>query len=169
MRFQIKMCRCRSQFAASADNLPISFTMVDSATAQFNYTLVLLIIYGFPTLFRNPQILLLIPPFCLFLERFWMLQGLSCLCVKSKTVRKIAENNISADSAANLILATCGTHLQCTECTAWPHNIKNISSPIFFEVLWELAISQFGQGLILWALWRFHSECWKRNTGQRYL
>ena len=40
-----------------------------------------------------------------------------------KQRRRSKKSSKVAGSATNLILACCGTRLQCTECTVWPRNV----------------------------------------------
>ena len=123
-------CGFHLQFADSACNLRILLLVAESATAQFIYTNFLLFIWGFHKLFWILPLRLRIPQNRLFLEQFWAVQWFRYLFVKSKTANKIK----NADSATNLnlILACCGIHLQCTECTVWPRN------PFFLQMLDEI-------------------------------
>ena len=73
--------------------IPLTFSgfHLHFATAQFNFTHVLLFICGLQKLFWIPQTRLRIPQICLFLERFWAEQCFKYLFAESITAKKIEE------------------------------------------------------------------------------
>ena len=73
----------------STYKLRIPLAVVDSSTAQCNYTHVLIFVCGFLELFWIPQTQLRIPQVCLFLQRFWAVHRFNYLSVESKTATKI--------------------------------------------------------------------------------
>ena len=91
MQIQLAVCVFRLKFADCAYSLVIPLTVSDSATAQFNYTHVLLFVCGFHKLFKIPRTLLRIPQFCLILEGFWAKQWFRFLFVELKTIKKAIE------------------------------------------------------------------------------
>ena len=109
-------CGFHLQFADSIYNLGIPLTVADSATAQLNYTHVFLFVCGFRIFVRGFRIFAY---FCSNFERYSVLG----ICLWSPKQQKRSKNcNSVADSATNQILAWCGIHIQCTECTVWPCN-----------------------------------------------
>ena len=125
------------QFANSIYMLRFPLIVAESATAQFNYTIILLFVCGFRKLFWIPQVRLRIPQNCLFSERFWAVQCFRyCLWNPKQRIR--SKKSKVADSATNLILACCGIRLQCTECTVSPRNVEKLFSCFYFCFLHNL-------------------------------
>ena len=122
MRIPLTICGFHLQVADSTYTLRILLTTLDSATAHFNYTLVLLLVCGFHKLFRMPQILLWISQICLFWSNFECYIVLGICLWNPKQQRKSKKTKNVADFATNLILACCGIRLQGTECTVSPRN-----------------------------------------------
>ena len=119
----------------SANKMRIALTIcvfhlhfADSATAQFNYTHVLLFVCGLHELLCIPQRRLRIPQLRLFLERNWAEQCFKYLFVESITAKKIKKSSNGVDSATNLILVCFGIRIQCTECTVWPRNVLQMKT-----------------------------------------
>ena len=119
MRIPLRICGFHLQFADSTYSSRIPLTVADSATAQLNYTHVLLFVCGFHKLLWIPQTRLRISQIRLFLERFWTVQ---CF-MNPKQQRRSKKHSNVAESATNLIWACCGIRLQCTECTVWTRNV----------------------------------------------
>ena len=114
----------RKQNADSTYTLRISLTVADSATVQYNYTHVLLFVCGFHKLFWIPQNSCGSRKFVCFWSDFERCNVFSiCLWTPKQQRRSWKSSNV-ADFATNLILACCGIHIQCTECTVWPRNDK---------------------------------------------
>ena len=105
-------CGFHLQFVDSTYNLQIPLTSADCATAQCNYTQVFLFFCGFYKIFWIPQ------THRLLLSDFERYNVLSIRFWNAKQQRRSKKSSNVADTARNLILACCGIHLQCTECTA---------------------------------------------------
>ena len=103
-------CGFYLQLADPTCNLRISFTVVGSASAQFNDTNVVSFVCGFHNLFW-------IAYFSRSSERYSVLD--ICL-LNPKQHRRSKNCGNDADSATNRILVCCGLRLQCTKCTVWP-------------------------------------------------
>ena len=129
MRNPITICGIHLHFADSTYNLRIPLTVVDSATAQCNYTHVLLFVCGFHTVLASANTVAdsANSP---SLERSCAVQCFKYLFEESKTQRRSKKSSIVSNSPTNLILACCGIRLQCTEYTVWPRNVncKSFSS-----------------------------------------
>ena len=151
MRIPLTICGSHLQFADSTYNLRISF-----------------LICGFQSQLRIPQQLNLtlqmfyhlfvdstncsgfhkyccgFRKFAYFWSNFERYDDLGICLWNPKQHRRSKKSSNVADSATNLILAFCGFHLQCRECTVWPlmwfYHIMLICKLLFFRSFHRLIV-----------------------------